>query len=395
MNFYQRGIKYIFRQKGKSILLASIFFVSLFICLTGIIILRVTNAQLENLAANSHAHVMVASSDFFSNEISIDDVELLAQLDNIQFINRSNRIDVVLDDEFGMEFTFSGIDDLSLEGPFFRQTKRLVEGSLELADNQIVIDSETATAMEWTIGTRLLFKYGVLAVVEMEVAGIYRMVAAGGLEDQFRMYASPDLVNEFFGEELYAAVSLFVDDPSAIEETRTEIEEKLLGLDLDYHILVSDTLYQNLSAPMQGLRSLVELMLIVTVSAAGIVISLLLSLWVRERRKEVGLLLSMGQMKLSITAQRIFEIFVIFMVAFVMLVLVNYLLITNLGGLIFAVQGVESLDLLDLDSPQFQLVFWDILYAIGLGSSIILISVAISTVPLLRAHPRSILSSVD
>ena len=393
MKFYQRGIKYIFRQRGKSILLASIFFVSLFICLTGIIILRVTNAQIASLAANSHAHVMVASSDFFSSEVSSSNVNLLSQLDNIQFINRSNRVDIMLDGEDDVEFSLMGIDDLSLEGPFFRQTKRLDEGSLELVDNQIMIDSETAAAWEWAIGTRLLFSNSDGDVVEVEVAGIYRMVDVSGVEDQFRIYGNPDLVNEFLGDELYATASFFVADPSEIEETRTEIEELLSGL--DYQIMVSDTLYQNLSAPMQGLRSLVEMMLIACVSTSGIVVSLLLSLWVRERRKEAGLLLSMGQTKVSITTQRLFEIFVIFAGVFVVLVLINYFLIADLGEFVFELQGVEPVDLLDLDSPQFQLALRDILYAIGFGSGIIIISVAISTVPLLRSHPRSILSSVD
>jgi len=393
MNFYQRGIKYIFRQKGKSILLGSIFFVSLFICLTGIIILRVTNGQMENLAANSHAHVMVSASDFFSNEVSSGDIELLRQLDNIQFINRSNSVDVVLDDEDGMEFSLTGIDDLSLEGPFFRQTKRLIEGSLELLDNQIVVDSETAAAMEWTIGTSLVFKYGNGSVMEVEVAGIYLLVDGSGREDEFRIYTSPDLVTTFLEHDRYAFVSFFVKRPAEIEVTRAEIEEMLLGM--DYHIMVSDTLYQNLSTPMEGLYSLARMMLIVTIGATGVVVSLLLSLWVRERRKEAGLLLSMGQTKVSITAQRLLEIFVIFAVTFMMLVLANHFLIGNLGDFIFGMQGVEPSGLLNLRQPQFQLMLGDILQAIGLGSVIILISVAISTVSLARSHPRGILSSVD
>lgn len=403
MKFYQRAFKYVVRQKKKSVLLGSIFFVSLFICLTGISILRVTHEMMVNIAANSNAFISIFPNDFFSNEIEETTIEKIQAMENIQTVNRLNRMDVPLNDYFdmgppigevfGVEFFFTGMDDLSLDGVFAHQTKRLEEGTLEVSGHQVVMDAGIVASQGWEIGTVLPFKLEEGDVIEVTIVGTYEIFDPNNRESGFRIYASPELVNEFQGDELYSQVQFFVRVPSEIEKTEEEIEQMIK--DTDYAISVNDALYQRMSSSMKGVSSLMETLLMVTVGASGFIVSLLLSLWVRERRKEAGLLLSIGESKVSIMAQRLLEVFVIFMVSFVGLAFTNSLLITPLGNLIYGLGEVQGLANGQLENPEFYLTVLDLVQTLGIGSVIIFIAITISTIPLLKSHPKSILTSID
>lgn len=403
MKFYQRAFKYVVRQKKKSVLLGSIFFVSLFICLTGISILRVTHEMMVNIAANSHANISIFPSDFFSNEIEETTIEKIQAMENIQTVNRLNRIDVPLNDYFdmgpvtgpvfGVEFFFAGMDDLSIDGVFAHQTKRLKEGTLEVSGHQVVMDAEVIASQGWEIGTVLPFKLDEGDVIEVTIAGTYEIFDPNNRESGFRIYASPELVNEFQGDELYSQVQFFVRVPSEIEKTEWELEQMID--DTNYVISVNDALYQRMSSSMKGVSSLMETLLMVTVVASGFIVSLLLSLWVRERGKEAGLLLSIGESKVSIMAQRLLEVFVIFIVSFVGLAFTNSLLIAPLGNLIYGLGEVQGLPNGQLENPEFYLTVLDLVQTLGIGSVIIFIAITISTIPLLRSHPKNILTSID
>ena len=58
-------------------------------------------------------------------------------------------------------------------------------------------------------------------------------------------------------------------------------------------------------------------------------------------------------------------------------------------------QDIPDVGNVEANPPQFTLTFIDTLQVLGLGCAIILVSILISTLPLIKAHPKSILTSID
>jgi len=394
-------MKYVLRQRGKSILLGSIFFVSLLISLLGIVVLRVTDEMIADIGGNSNASISIFSNDFLSNTVLEEYVARIQVLDNIQAVNRSNRLNVMFHDDqmmgddpdAGIEFYLTGMDDLSIDGPFFWQTKRLAEGRLDVSGRQVLVEGTIAASMGWELGDTFPLRAENGTVVEVSVAGTYHIFDPNQRESQFRMYAHPDLINAFQGAVLYSGVQFFVESPSEIETTKVEIENLILNT--DYHISVFDDLYQRLKAPVEGLQKLIGTILYISLGVTGVVVSLLLVLWVRERRRETAILLSIGETKKSIILQRLLEVLMIFSATFIGVMLINHFIIPNIGSFMYGMFEPSTIGSIEIRQPRFYLTFADLLQSLAIGGAIIVLSVLVATLPLIQTHPKAILASVD
>lgn len=403
MNFYQRAIRYVLRQKSKSLLLGSVLFITLIVSLSGVIILRVTNEMIDNLAKNSNAKVSLIADDLnFSNSVPLDEVNRLKELDNIRQVNKINRLEVTINDYielgfpepvFGFEVWLNGNDDLTLDGQFFTQTKRLIEGSLDLQGNEVVVPHTFAEMNDWVLGSVIPFANEAGEIVELVVAGTYRLSEETGRQDSFAMYTTAAVIDELQGHNSYSEVSFFVTNPAEINETKEEMESLIDNS--DYLFNVSDALYRRMKSPLDSTRGIVNLMLMVTIVASTIIVSLLLSLWVRERRKETGLLLAVKETKLLIMGQRLLEIFMIFLVAFSLAVIILVVVIPHLGDMVFGMQDVQIYEGGLTQYPEFYLTFIDVIKSLGVGSITLLLSITISFISIIKSTPRSMLLTID
>jgi len=357
--------------------------------------------MIADINANSHVSIHLMSHDFFSNEILEEHAAQISELSNIKTVNRTNRLELTLYDHlyiepgrppaFGQAFPFAGIDDLATNGPFFTEIKRIQEGRLELSGNEIVVFYGLSYINNWEVGTVLPFRLEDGAIMDVVIAGMYHIFDAAGRENPFSIYASPDLINVFQDASLYSNVQFFVENPSETEVAKGEIRGIIR--DADYHISVFDDLYQRMKMPIEGLRQLVEAILYVSLGTTGVVVSLLLALWVRERRRETAILLSIGETKKAIILQRLLEVTMIFLLAFIAVVLANHFVIPNLGTLMSGM--ITTSGSIALQQPNFYLTIADLLHSLVLGSAIILVSVLLATLPLIKTHPKSILASAD
>jgi putative ABC transport system permease protein len=76
----------------------------------------------------------------------------------------------------------------------------------------------------------------------------------------------------------------------------------------------SDT-YGNIASSMDSLRNLASIILWVAVGAAILILSLLITLFLRERRREIGILLALGESKGKVIAQMMIEVLVVALLA--------------------------------------------------------------------------------
>lgn len=114
MNFYKRSIRYVVRQKLRSLLLGGLLFVSLFVCLSGVMLMRSTNELIDVVAINSNANVAAFDLNF-ENSIVSEDIDRLLAVENVRGVNRENHLNAVIND-----YVYVG-----LENPIFAPGVRL------------------------------------------------------------------------------------------------------------------------------------------------------------------------------------------------------------------------------------------------------------------------------
>jgi len=391
MSFYQRAIRYTSRQKGKSVLLGAIFLISLAIGTFGISTLRVADQAIEEIGASTDVSVNIFSGDFVSNELAEGLIDQIDSLDNIGAINRSNHIHASQHQEERI-FSLYGFDDFTLDGPFLWQIIEMVEGNYLLNENEVVVNNEFAEALEWQLGDIIVLESKSGSLIEVTIAGIYQAVDQSQEFDLTIMYVSPDLINLVQEEGLYLGLQVMIENPRYLDATYEQIGEILAGSFANMSVL--DALYQQLKAPMEGLQQLLEVILVVTLFVAIVVISLLLVLWVKERRRETGILLSVGVAKKEIFMQRFIEIFIIFLITFVFISLINNFALPTIGASLF-VDFNELGNSAELGQVTLSLGFSDLVITLGLGLLIISISVLIASTSLFKTQPKEMLASID
>lgn len=92
-------------------------------------------------------------------------------------------------------------------------------------------------------------------------------------------------------------------DQKKLDVLETSLQ-KIFGNDVE--LSTSDTLYQQMSAPLEQISKVANLMLVLTLVTGTVVVSLLLCMWMRTRQKEVALM-SLGKTKSEIFLQTLLE----------------------------------------------------------------------------------------
>lgn len=149
-----------------------------------------------------------------------------------------------------------------------------------------------------------------------EVIGIYQAVEDGF--DVNTMFTSNAVINAINGSEdsddTSASIVFLLDSP---DHVATFIAESTPYLTSEYHSLYSDdSEYQSLTKPLNLISFITSILIWVVFVAGAAIILALVTIFVRDRKFEIGLLLSCGEGRLKIIGQFIFEILVIAILAF-------------------------------------------------------------------------------
>ena len=153
-------------------------------------------------------------------------------------------------------------------------------------------------------------------------------------------------------------------------------------------VTTSDTLYQQMKAPLTQITRVVSLMRLLAFSTGTAVVSLLLCMWMRSRQKEMAVFLSMGEGKAVIFWQALLESAVVFLIA-----------LLGACALGTAASGwMQKLLLATVDtgtSLTVTLQAGDIAQLLGIGGTVVGIGVLLSLIPVLRSNPKDILSRME
>ena len=405
MPFYQRGVLYLTRKRAKSILLLMIFlFVNSMILGTNMI-LHAAQSTEAAMKEKTKAKVVCEMVDA-GQPVTEEDAREIGNLDAVTSLNRMGQQAAYLPELLpvtgntsteadNQKVSLFSFDDMETDSPFADQSFRLTEGRLIGPDSRYcaVVNQGFAQANGLKVGDTFSLENEEGKKTTVEIIGEY---LAGNetrqeketpalYRQENQIYIDNTAYLELFGEKGFYKLSAYVSQPELLDSLAGEIQE-IVGEKAE--VTTSDTLYQQMKAPLTQITRVVSLMRLLAFGTGTAVVSLLLCMWMRSRQKEMAVFLSMGEGKAVIFWQALLESAVVFLIAL--------LGACALGAA--AAGWMQKLLLATVDtgaSLTVTLQAGDIAQLLGIGGTVVGIGVLLSLIPVLRSNPKDILSRME
>ncbi len=406
MKFYQLALRYLRRKKSKTFLL---FFVLLLVntmLLSICMILRATEDSMRSMQAKTSSKIIAEVSDVNAG-ITDTEAEQIRNLPDVGFVNRIGRYEAfpsgftpvtasASTEEDNRKAALLSYDDLEKDSPFSELQYHLTSGKyINEHTKGAVIHDSLAAQNGLQIGDKLELTSENGAAVSVPITGLFR--SAGRIEEkqpasaaavnriENQIFLDNETCKELQKDSSFYQLSIYTENPENMDALQNQVLE-ILGGKAD--IRTSDALYRQMSAPLEQISRTAKLMLILTLSSGIIIVSLLLCMWMRTRRREMAVFLSLGKKKRQILLQVFCESGIVFLLSVLAASLAGNGIRSFLQNMI---SGPETAD----TGLTVLLGIRDICALAGLGSILVFIALCVSLIPALRANPKDILARME
>jgi putative ABC transport system permease protein len=217
------------------------------------------------------------------------------------------------------------------------------------------------------------------------------------------------------------SVTFTLDDPDNIDAFISEVKA-MDGINTTYRSLnANDAAYEQMVGPIENVASTSTILVVVVIIAGAFIIGLLSMLSIKDRKYELGVLLSLGESKMKIVAQLICEMVIVAILSFGLAAVIsnftaqattNYLLNQEIassnnadetsqndrGGFGGAEMfggpnrnALTNIDVETIDTLTVSINAYDILKMFGIGIVIIILGNVVQAMFVLRCNPKQIL----
>ncbi|PAW38035.1 permease [Bacillus toyonensis] len=355
MNFIKRSFLSLQSRKGKSLILLAIFLVVTNLVFAGFTIQSASSKAIDlarqqlgadiNLRIDINKYLEEQNSNQNANEArkvpSIEKKEA-DKLKNSKYLDHYNYLKSVIAElkelhnvepsggaqSFGpnnnLNFTLQGVRDFSLLEAAQEKKLKLVEGegitSKTVGKNVAMIEKKLAEKNNLKVGDKLQIGEVMdeeLTTKELEIIGIYESKeeapSFGGqsfalLEPANQIYVPYSVMNSL-ENAIYS-----LKDPKDIDAFKEEA--KKMGLPAYYELDAQDNVYKQMIGPIENIASFSKTIVIMVSIAGATILGLIIMLSIKERRKEMGILLSIGEKKWKLMGQLLVEVLCIAVLAF-------------------------------------------------------------------------------
>ncbi|HDR4463799.1 TPA: ABC transporter permease [Bacillus cereus] len=355
MNFIKRSFLSLQSRKGKSLILLAIFLVVTNLVFAGFTIQSASSKATDlarqqlgadiNLRIDINKYLEEQNSNQNANEArkvpSIEKKEA-DKLKNSKYLDHYNYLKSAIAElkelhnvepsggaqSFGpnnnLNFTLQGVRDFSLLEAAQDKKLKLVEGegitSKTVGKNVAMIEKKLAEKNTLKVGDKLQIGEVMdeeLTTKELEIIGIYESKeeapSFGGqsfslLEPANQIYVPYSVMNSL-ENAIYS-----LKDPKDIDAFKEEA--KKMGLPAYYELDAQDNVYKQMIGPIENIASFSKTIVIMVSIAGATILGLIIMLSIKERRKEMGILLSIGEKKWKLMGQLLVEVLCIAVLAF-------------------------------------------------------------------------------
>lgn len=210
-------------------------------------------------------------------------------------------------------------------------------------------------------------------------------------------------------DQIYITPTFVLNNPEDVESFRTEAKNLLPDY---YKVTVSSDAYDSVAGPIKFIGSLSNIILYVAIGATILILSLVVILFLRDRKHELGIYLSLGESKSKVVGQILIEVLSIALLAITLSLLSGNSIAestsqsmmdlrneitgnNNNDGVIYRGMGyypnngVTEDDVLEAYKIEFSWNYVLILYGVGLGT--VLLSSIAPMIYILRLKPKKIM----
>lgn len=406
MKFYQLALKYLKKKKGKTILLLIVLTLVNSMILGISMILRTTNESKQTMQEKTNSKI-VAEITSKDKKITGNQVNKIEALEDVSDINRIGRQEVypanfspvtanISTSEENLKIALISYDDLEKDSPFSEMRYRLSSGDyVKRGERGAVINRNLANQNGLKIGDAIELSTKDKTRVSVQIIGIFK--SAGNAEEdqpaettavnriENQIFIDNDTYRELMGDPKFDKLCVYSNRPDHLDALKTSLQ-KIFGNNIE--LSTSDTLYQQMSVPLEQISRAANLMMILTLIAGTVVVSLLLCMWMRTRHKEMAVFMSLGKTKAEIFMQTLLEAAAVFIFSVLGATVIEKLFSGALQNIISSVE-TSTADL------KVALQLQDIGILLFLGGAVILAALCCSMIPVLRANPKNILAKME
>lgn len=431
MNFFNRALKYCWRQRLRSFLLLLTFTLLLTTVLIAISSEKAVEQGTKQIKETVGASVRIeldtnnqanyGSAEDFGNGasgytyngdfITEKIVDKISKLENVIGYNaKSSEGYWGVPKSFspfpamvteGLATPYQAVLNSSLDTRFLNGTYKLEEGRHIKADDSYValISKELADKNNLSVGDTIEFITETdidITDTTFKIIGIF-----SGTEGMSKSAITPsdipanlgyidmNSLSELYDSEGYDFLDVYTHTPEEAKELMETIKNlpEVKGKTFTFNLNSED--FDLVSTPLSSFGSMVDTTVFILTIIGVLIVVLLLVLWTRGRKKEIGILLAVGRSKVEIVGQFLTENILITFLSIIVSAGLSITFADKIGAYIIQKAGESTTDLtISIATSDMAMV-----YSIGLA--LVCFSVLVASYTVIRLNPKDILSKMD
>ncbi|MCU5463254.1 ABC transporter permease [Bacillus cereus] len=231
--------------------------------------------------------------------------------------------------DMNASFMIEGVRKTALQESFKNGKSKIIDGkpiTEQMKDQNVALmEKRLAELNNLKVGDKIKVQSGdKKETLDVEIIGIYEtneqamgQQAPPIMDPANKLYMPHSTMKKLEIDQGISSVQVvyFLNDPQYIDAFKKEAKKS--NIDFNYYKLdAHDSLYKQLIGPIENISSTSQMIIYIVSIAGAIILGLIIMLSIKGRRKEMGILLSIGEKKWKLMAQFVVEVVCVAILAF-------------------------------------------------------------------------------
>ncbi|PFJ26869.1 permease [Bacillus anthracis] len=231
--------------------------------------------------------------------------------------------------DMNASFMIEGVRKTALQESFKNGKSKIIDGkpiTEQMKDQNVALmEKRLAELNNLKVGDKVKVQSGdKKETLEIEIIGIYEtneqamgQQAPPIMDPANKLYMPHSTMKKLEVDQGMSSVQVvyFLNDPQYIDAFKKEAKKSNIDFN-HYKLDAHDSLYKQMIGPIENISSTSQMIIYIVSIAGAIILGLIIMLSIKGRRKEMGILLSIGEKKWKLMAQFVVEVVCVAILAF-------------------------------------------------------------------------------